>query len=224
MKDKKNIILMVVAIAIFLIAIVFFIWSLNFEVEKNNIIENNIPNTLDLNKKDESVNTTIDNNPELQNLVDEINNKIENGTSDETSNTEDIGEVGYTDIKVYDEDNTETSLYEFENSSVMLLFWNPENEDSVEVLRKVNEIYKKYENKVKFMMVSTSKDIPDELKNEISMNIYYDLNNEYESKYNISTLPAMIYVYKDNTIMNAKSGVPSTDALEANLDILADNI
>ena len=56
------------------------------------------------------------------------------------------------------------------------------------------------------------------------MEIYYDLDREYEKKYNVTSLPAMIYIYSDNTVMNAKSGVPSTDSLEANLDILSDNI
>ena len=73
-------------------------------------------------------------------------------------------------------------------------------------------------------MISTSKEIPSNLKNEISMEIYYDLDREYEKKYNVTSLPAMIYIYSDNTVMNAKSGVPSTDSLEANLDILSDNI
>ena len=157
---------------------------------------------------------------------DELEKKEENANTilEEISNTENIENVSYNDIKVYKEDSSEFNLSEIANSSAMILFWNPEDEASVDVLKKVENVYKKYENRIKFLMISTSKEIPSNLKNEISMEIYYDLDREYEKKYNVTSLPAMIYIYSDNTVMNAKSGVPSTDSLEANLDILSDNI
>lgn len=142
----------------------------------------------------------------------------------EISQTEDIEQLEYLDIKVYKEDGTQVNLSDFKDTSVMLLFWNPENEDSVTVLKKVNELYKKYDDKIKFLMITTSKEVPAVLKKEISIDIYYDLDKQVESVYNITKIPSMIYIYNDNEIINAKSGIPSTDALEANLDILSDNI
>lgn len=218
MKEKKNIILLIFAIVFFIIAAIFFMWSFfgehNINIEIDDIIDNNT--SLDSNR--------VQNKVEIDDKLnsDEVE-EIDNSGNAEVSNTQDVENISYTDIIVYNENNTEISLSEYAGKPLMLLFWNPENEDSVEVLKKVNEKHDKYTNKIEFLMVSTSKDIPEALKNEISMNIYYDLNNEYQTKYNVETIPTMIYIDKENSIMNAKSGVPSSDAIEANLDILADN-
>lgn len=212
MKENKNIILLVIAIIAFIVALAFLIWSFN-------------TNNTSLKNQDSSKNNSDIINENIENNSDnEINEQINNSERQEDiSNTQDVENVEYNDITVYTEDEKEVKLSDFSGTSAMLLFWNPENEDSVEVLKKVNEKYKKYEDKVKFLMISTSKEIPENIKNEISMEMYYDINNEYQEKYNVVTIPTMIYIYKDNTIMNAKSGVPSNDALEANLDLLSDN-
>lgn len=212
MKDKKNIILLIFAIVFFIIAIMFFIWSFFGEHKtKINIddIDNNQINTL---------NNITQNKVEQENITknQEINNS-------ETSNTEDVYNISYTDMTIYDKNNNKIYLSEYENNSIMILFWNPENEDSITVLKKVNNLYEKYKEKIKFLMISTSNNIPENIKNEFSIDIYYDLDNQYQEKYNVQTIPTMIYIYKDNTILNAKSGVPSSDAIEANLDILSDN-
>lgn len=212
MKENKNIILLVIAILVFIVALVFLIWSFN-------------TNNMSLKKQDVSKNNSnIISETTEKNLDNSIDEQINNSEREEDiSNTQDVENVEYNDITVYTEDEKEVKLSDFSGTSAMLLFWNPENEDSVEVLKKVNEKYKKYEDKVKFLMISTSKEIPEDIKNEISIEMYYDINNEYQEKYNVTTIPTMIYIYNDNTIMNAKSGVPSNDALEANLDLLSDN-
>lgn len=200
MKDKKNIILLVVAIIIFIVSLIFLFWSFNQEDKNLNKLSTS-------NLDDEAVETK---------LVSES----------ETSNTQDVENVVYADITLLTENERKINLSDFKNTSVMLLFWNPENEDSVTVLKKVNDIYKKYDDKISFLMISDTKEIPENLKNEITMDIVYDLENEAKEKYNVTTLPTMIYIYNmynDNTIMNAKSGVPSNDAIEANLDLLSDN-
>ena len=43
-------------------------------------------------------------------------------------------------------------------------------------------------------------------------------------KYDIKEYPSIIYINSDNDVFNAKSGFTTTDALEANLDILSNNI
>ncbi len=222
MKEKKNISLLIFALIFFVIAFAFFIWSFfgehNTNIQIGDIFDNN-----SIIKTEEDINK----NPN----VNEVNREIENDSEDEkdnlgnteVSNTQDVENVSYTDITVYSENNTEISLSQYSGKPVMLLFWSPENQDSIEVLKKVNEMHDKYIDKVEFLMVSNSKDIPEELKNEISIDIYYDLNNEYQTKYNVEVIPTMIYIDKENSVMNAKSGMPSSDAIEANLDILADN-
>ena len=77
--------------------------------------------------------------------------------------------------------------------------------------------------KIEFLMISTSKEIPEELKSEISMKIYYDLNGECQEMYNATVIPTMVYIDGNNEVINAKSGVPSNDAIEANLDLISNN-
>lgn len=227
MKEKKNIILLIFAVILFIIALAFFMWSFfgehNTNIKFEGILENekSSNNNIAQNKAEKKNSTTNEEQEENEN--EDAENVVNNEDSAEVSNTQDVENVSYTDITVYKEDNTETTLSEFSGKPVMLLFWNSENEDSINVLKKVNEIYKNYDGKIEFLMVSTSKEIPENLKNEISVNVYYDLNNEYQTKYNVEVVPTMVYIDKENKIMNAKSGVPSSDAIEANLDILADN-
>ena len=231
MKEKKNIILLIFAVVLFVIALAFFMWSFfgehNTNIKFEGILENekSANNDIAQNKVEKNDSTTHEEQEENDN-EDVVNNEedvVNNEKVAEISNTQDVENVSYTDITVYKEDNTETTLSEFSGKPVMLLFWTPENEDSINVLKKVNEIYKNYDGKIEFLMVSTSKEIPENLKNEITVNIYYDLNNEYQTKYNVEIVPTMVYIDKEDKIMNAKSGVPSSDAIEANLDILADN-
>lgn len=152
------------------------------------------------------------------------NIELSNTVLEEESKTKDINDVQYEEIKIYDEDGLEINLSDSKNKPVMLLFWNEENDDSVKVLKKVDELYKSYEGQIDFYMISTSKNVSKELKKDISIKIYYDLDEEAQKKYNINELPSMIYISDDNEVFNAKSGFTTTDSLEANLDILSDNI
>lgn len=216
MGNKKNIILLIFAIVFFIIAVMFFVWSFFGEHNTN----------INIGDVNDNFNLNMQNKVKQENIVNNeiINEEIDNSESKDISNTEDIENISYTDITIYNERNEEISLSEFADTSVMILFWNSQNGDSVEVLKKVNNLYERYKEKVKFLMISTSKDVPETVKNGISMDIYYDLNNEYQEKYNVQKIPTIIYIYKDNSIMNAKSGIPSNDAIEANLDILSDNV
>ena len=196
MKEKKNIILLIIAIILFLVALIFLVWS----TKQKNIDNTNINNT----------NEILEENIEPQREI-------------ESSNTQDVEGVSYRDISIYTEDETQVKLSEFSEQPVMILFWNPENEDSVEVLKKVNGRYSDYKDKIEFLMISTSKEIPEELKSEISMKIYYDLNGECQEMYNATVIPTMVYIDGNNEVINAKSGVPSNDAIEANLDLISNN-
>lgn len=216
MKEKKNIILLIFAVLIFIGALIFLVWSFNAQSNINIDMDE-----LNLNGNVKN-NTETENKTNSENIDQEVD-IVNNVDNQEISNTQDVEDVSYTDITVYNENNDEVSLSEYTDNSVVLLFWSPENEESIEVLKKINDKYEKYKEKIKFLMISTSKEVPENIKSEISMDIYYDVNNEYKQKYNVQTIPTMIYIYKDNSIMNAKSGMPSSDAIEANLDLLADN-
>ena len=118
----------------------------------------------------------------------------------EESKTKDI-DAKYKDVTVYKKDKTEVNLSDFKDKPVMILFFNENNEDSIKVLKKVNE----------------------KIEEEVELEIYYDFYNEASRSYSISEYPSMIYIDKTNEVFNAKAGFTTTDALEANLDILAEN-
>ncbi len=161
-------------------------------------------------------------------LIFSINSKKENSQNnievEEVSKTKDLEDVDYTDFVFYREDRSEVRLSNYKDKPAMILFWNEDTEDSVEMLKRVNEMYEKYKDKINFFMINTTEKVSDEIKNSISMEIYYDLYKEGVLKYNISEFPSMIYIAEDNSIMNAKAGLTTRDALEANLDILSNNI
>ena len=73
-------------------------------------------------------------------------------------------------------------------------------------------------------MINTSQEVNEQIKQEVSMEIYYDFYKEGTTKYRIEELPSMLYIKEDNKIFNAKSGLTSTDALDANLEIISNNI
>jgi nitrogen fixation-related uncharacterized protein len=150
---------------------------------------------------------------------DDAENKIET----EISKTKDLDNVEYSDFVFYKEDREEVKLSDYKDKPAMILFWSQDNEDSVSVLKKVNEMYEKYKDKINFFMISTEEEVNDELKSEISLEIYYDYYKEGILKYNVSEVPAMIYISEDNEIFNAKVGFTTTDALEANLDLISNN-
>lgn len=143
---------------------------------------------------------------------------------DEESKTRDLENTNYTDFVFYREDKSEVNFSDYKDKATMILFWNPSNEDSVEDLKKVDSMYEKYKDKINFLMISTAEEVDEQIKNEVSIEIFYDLYKEGQLKYNVTEVPTLIYITEDNEIFNAKVGFTTTDALEANLDIISNNI
>lgn len=182
--SKKNILILVGAIILVVIATIFLVWSLNY------------------NEKETEVNIV----------------------AEEESKTKDLENVNYTEFSIYKEDRTEVNFADYKDKAAMLLFWNPNNEDSVEDLKKVDSMYEKYKDKINFFMISTAEEVDEKIKNEVSIEIFYDLYKEAQTKYNVTEVPTLIYITEENEVFNAKVGFTTTDALEANLDILSNNI
>lgn len=180
---KKNIIMLVFAIILIIVAVIFYVWVLNFNAK-----------------------------PQQEDVFVE-----------EVSRTKDLEDVEYSECVFYKEDRSEVKLSDYKDKAAMILFWSPENEDSVAVLKKVDSMYEKYKDKINFFMINTSEKTDENLKKEISMEIFYDLYKEGSVKYNIEEIPSMIYITENNEIFNAKSGFTTTDALEANLDLISNN-
>jgi len=141
---------------------------------------------------------------------------------EEVSKTKDIENDEYIDFTFYKEDGTEVKLSDYKDKATVLLFWNTNNEDSVEVLKKANGMYGQYKEKVNFVMINTSQDVDEKIKEEVDFEVFYDFYKEGVMKYKISELPSILYITEENEILNAKSGFTTTDALEANLEIISD--
>lgn len=148
----------------------------------------------------------------------------ENVVLEEESKTEDLENVKYSDFVFYKEDKTEVNFSDYKDKPTMILFWNPNNEDSVEDLKKVDGLYEKYKDTINFIMLCTAEEASEEIKNEVSIELFYDLYKDAQIKYDVTDVPTLIYITADNEIFNAKVGFTTTDALEANLDIISNNI
>lgn len=186
--SKKNIITLIISIALVICALTFFVWSQNNYNEKEYI-------------------------PEENNIV-----------IDEESKTEDKDNIEYGDFVFYRRDKTEVSFEEFKDKPTMLMFWNPDNEDSVEDLKKVDSMYEKYKDDINFIMICTAEEVDEKIESEVSIEIYYDFYKAGQRRYDVTEVPTLIYITKDNEIFNAKVGFTTTDALEANLDLISNNI
>ena len=152
------------------------------------------------------------------------NTNINKASDLEVSKTKDIEDAKYSDITVYKADGTEVKLSDYKDSAIVLFFFNKESEDSMKDLEKFEDMYKNYEDKIKFFIINVTQDVDNELENEYSIEILYDFYKEAIRNYDIKEYPSIIYINSDNDVFNAKSGFTTTDALEANLDILSNNI
>ena len=208
--EKKSIILLIISSIILIIAIVFAVWSLNFDSSTVN------------NQKLDNVQQKEENNDEeLPNVDMDVREDLTNVREEKIFQTTDF-EATYKDFSIVDEVGNIIKLSDYQNSPVMVLFVNLENEDSIEMLKRVNEQYSFYKEKVKFIVIQTKRDTQEVLQN-IELPIYQDKNEEIIKMYNVENYPTMLYINKENEIFNSKTGLTSVDALIANLDILSEN-
>lgn len=141
---------------------------------------------------------------------------------EEISKTKDIENAEYIDFTFYKEDGTEVKLSDYKDKSTIILFWDTNNEESIEVLKKASSMYEKYKEKVNFIMINTAQEVDEKIKEEVDFEIFYDFYKEGYIKYKIPEVPSIIYITEENEIINAKSGFTTTDSLEANLEIISD--
>lgn len=129
----------------------------------------------------------------------------------------------FLNFTIFKEDRTEIDLSEYENYPLVILFFDDKDTSSLENLKEVNSIYKRYADKIKFLVIDTNSEVNEELKDDYTIEIFYDFNQEGIKNYNVTEFPYILYI-KDNNIVNTKTGVTTKDALEANLDLLSDDI
>ena len=212
---NKNVALLVFGVILLIIAVGIFVYSNNVEFDvpasKESIAE--LPEEV---VEPEEKYTEISNK-----TPEEYRNLTEEGVREKT-NTVDLNAT-YVDITVSDEEGNIVKLSDYKGQAVMILFWNSKNDDSVEMLRRVNAFSEKYAEKVKILAIDTLDENPKELLQGITIPIYYDKDKSAQNNYNINELPSMVYINKENEVYNSKIGLTSLDALEANFDIMAEN-
>ena len=159
-------------------------------------------------------------NFQINNNENEKENVIK---TEEVSKTKDIENSKYKESTLYKADGSETKITDYQNQAIVLFFFNKDNVDSMEDLKKLEEMHSKYEESIKFIAINTAKEVDENIQKDYTLEIYYDFYQETVRNYNILEVPSFIYINKENEVVNAKAGFTTSDALEANLDILSEN-
>ncbi len=215
---NKNVLLLIFGGILLCVAIGVFVYTskVEFENPAEEVTEDVVAEKNTIPKEESRGYTQVSNR-----TPEEYRQLIEDGVREKT-NAVDLNAT-YVDISVEDKAGNKTNLSDYKGQAVMILFWNSENEDSIEMLKRVNAISDKYKEKVKILAIDTLDENPEALLQGITIPIYYDKDKSAQNNYNISELPSMVYINKDNEVYNSKIGLTSLDALEANFDIMAEN-
>lgn len=162
-----------------------------------------------------------------------MNNKDENNSSNLDKSLENLELTGnaYKPSVVQDKDGNETTLADFSDKPMVLLFFSTTEETSTESLEILKNYYEEYKNKINFVVVSVidgvteTKETVEEYitSSNIQIPVVYDTNYTAKEEYEISTVPTFVFVNKNQEVINKIEEDINDDVIEANLDILAEN-
>ena len=161
------------------------------------------------------------------------NEKPENTNTQELKVTEDLDLIGeeYSPSKIYDEQNNEVNLSEFSDKPIALLFFNTTELETTNVIEILQKNYDNYKDKVNFVNVcvidgvtETKEDVKSFIESkDITMPVLYDTDYSAKNEYNIDTIPSIVFINKNNEVINTISGEKGEDVIQANLDIISEN-
>ncbi len=158
-----------------------------------------------------------------ENYLEKKDVEMRKSWQEERAETTDI-EVKNESFPLYTKNNEEIKIDDYKDKPIMMIFWNSKNEDSVELIKRVDKLYDNYKDDVNFFLISTDQEVNETIEEEIEAPIYYDFYQEATRNLELDDIPAIVTIDKEGNIGNAKGGLASSDMLEANLDILTDNI
>ena len=133
---------------------------------------------------------------------------------------------------IYDENNQKVTLSDFADKPMALIFFNTTNQESLDALKIFAENEEKYLEKINMAGICISDGISESMQtvkenlseNEILLNnIVYDLDYSAKNEYHISKIPSLVFINKNNEVINTISSDMDEDVITANLDILAEN-
>lgn len=167
-------------------------------------------------------------------VKDEVTNNEENNENIMTEEELELTGDKYNPSDVIDKDGNTVTLETEENKPMVILYWNTENEGSIEALEVLQSFYDKYQEKVNFVSMAVVNNYEEEKSNvetvltdkNINMPAYYDaVDGSCANANNVSNIPTLLVVNKNAEVINKiVDEVPkSADAVEANLDIITEN-
>ena len=103
----------------------------------------------------------------------------------------------------------------FRNEVVFLNFWATWCPPCVAEMGEIQELYKKYGNRVAFMLVTNEK--PDVVnafmeKNQYQMPVYYLENKQVPKALSFSAFPTTFIISKDGRVVSKKTGAANWDS------------
>ncbi len=123
---------------------------------------------------------------------------------------------------IYDNNEQKVYLDDFTGVPVIINFWTSWCSPCQQELPSFEKMYQEYGDKINFMMVNLTADTretkekADKLVNEngYSFIVYYDLDGNAASNYNISSIPVTIFIDKDGYIRKKYVGAINETTLE----------
>lgn len=137
----------------------------------------------------------------------------------------------FLDFTVYNAQNEEVNLYNFKGKPILIYFWSETNQDSINQLKMVQDLYNIYSNDINFVIVTmfdgeyaSTKSVEKLLvENNITMPNYYDLNANAKNTYMLTEPPVTILVDRNEKLVNTNEGILDADALSASVEILVED-
>ncbi|WP_294376749.1 TlpA disulfide reductase family protein [uncultured Clostridium sp.] len=126
------------------------------------------------------------------------------------------------DFEFHDKDENEYSFSSYEGQNVVLNFWSSTCEKCTTQLSFFEEVSKKYEGKVSFLMINVGDNNEFELKylkdNNISLETFFDNHYDARVNYKVDSLPRTIFIDKSGTIQDDVKFEISKEVLEEKIE------
>ena len=165
----------------------------------------------------------------LDTLQVEDENKINEVPINEIKTEEKV--KNFLDFTVYNSQNEEVTLYSFKGKPILIYFWSETNQESINQLKKIQDLYNIYSNEINFVVVTmfdgdyaNIKNVEKVLTdNNLTLPNYYDLDSNAKNTYMLTQSPVTILVDRNENLVNTNEGVLDADALSASVEILIED-
>lgn len=130
------------------------------------------------------------------------------------------------DFKVMNQDGKKVSLHDLLGKPIVINFWASKCPPCRKEMPEFNEVYKKYKDKVNFMMVDAigflgeTKDTGEAFvkENKFSFPIFFDEDLSAQRTYGVTAFPTTYILDKDGNFSKGQSGMLNGDVLAKALD------